>query len=119
MMQVDPQAGPDKEDSVLTDTYEGELVQLLQKRREERRLKQRGRAHLSNANGIQRSASTDNAILECHDGRSGPQALQARPGDMGIRRTASESRAGFCLESGHHNFELNMCVQRPRILCCT
>lgn len=121
MLQVDPQTGTDNEDLVPTSTYEGELVQLLQDRREERRLKKTARAHLSNGNGIQRSASPDSAtsILECHDGRSGTQALQTRSGVLSIKRTASESRAGFCLESGHHNFELNMCVQRPRILCCT
>ena len=89
--------GPEEEN-------EEALVQLLQRRREERRLKQAIRAQTASRNmGIKRSASAGNETSS-HD------ETETHSGFMSIKRTASEGKAGFCFEPGHQNFELNMCV---------
>ena len=86
------------------ESKEQELEQLLQKRREERQLKQVVWAQMPSGNmGIKRSASAGNET-------SRNDETKTHSGVMSIKRTASEGKAGFCLEPGHQNFELNMCV---------
>ena len=94
----------EKENGGEEEANEEALVQLLQKRREERRLKQAVRAPMaSGIMGIKRSASAGNET-------SRNDETKTHSGVMSIKRTASEGKAGFCLEPGHQNFELNMCV---------